>query len=167
MSDSDHADRLRYWDSCAFLAIFNDEEEREDCEGVIAACRDGKTRIVTSALTLAEVVKIKGGTALPTAKSAEITAFFELSYIVVRSVTRRTAELARELIWTHDLAHKDAIHVATALIANVSLLETKDQGLRNKSTLIIPNYDPLYIELPWWNAPMLPGSQPPTEIQTP
>jgi predicted nucleic acid-binding protein len=129
MTNSHHADPIRYWDSCAFLAYFNEEEEKDECEQVLAACSEGKAQIVTSALTLAEVLKAKGKKPLPMERSEQITSFFEHSYIVVRTVTRRTAEFARQIIWEYSIDPKDAIHVATALHANIDLLETKDRKL--------------------------------------
>ena len=51
----------RYWDSNVFLGWLNDEKDKApECEGVLDAAEEGKVEIVTSALTLTEVIKKKG-----------------------------------------------------------------------------------------------------------
>lgn len=63
------ADR-RYWDSCAFLGWLNNEQGKaEKCEGVLDAAESGSIEIVTSALTLTEVIKRKGDKPIPEALS--------------------------------------------------------------------------------------------------
>lgn len=57
--------RLIYWDSDAFLRIINDDGlnpsiENQGCQDVWAACQKGTTHIVTSTLTIAEVLYKKG-----------------------------------------------------------------------------------------------------------
>jgi predicted nucleic acid-binding protein len=52
---------LRYWDSNCFLAWLQEEGDRvRGCGMVIDAAERGKVRIVTSALTLAEVLWLRG-----------------------------------------------------------------------------------------------------------
>jgi predicted nucleic acid-binding protein len=118
---------VRYWDSCAFLGWLAEEPDKVDeCRGVIRAAEHGDLRITTSALTLAEVIKLKSKTPLPQDKEATISAFFMHDYIIVRQLDRKTAERARELIWRHNFDSKDAVHVATALSARVPHLDTFD-----------------------------------------
>ena len=58
-----------------------------------------------------------------------IRAFFKQPYIVIRDVDRRVGELAREMIWSHGVPQKDAIHLATALLTEgVVQLDTFDEG---------------------------------------
>ena len=59
--------------------------------------------------------------------------FFKRSYIVTMSITRRTAEESRELVWDHGIDPKDALHVAAALSAKVDVFNTFDQALIGKS----------------------------------
>lgn len=84
MSDF-HGDQVRYWDSCAFLAILNEEPEMDKCREVIEAGKFGKTSIVTSTLTLAEVLNAKGYYRLPTEKHQEVIDVFKHSFIEVFS----------------------------------------------------------------------------------
>ena len=48
-------------------------------------------------------------------------------------LTRRLAESARDLVWDHGVAPKDAIHVASALAAKAGVLNTFDGPLIGKS----------------------------------
>jgi len=123
------ADR-RYWDSCAFLGLLSKESDKADkCEPVLSAAEDGQIDIVTSALTLTEVIKTKGGPAIPRDQERKIRDFFEHQWIIVREVDRFIAEEARELIWAHGLKPYDAIHLATALNLKLSTMDTFDEDL--------------------------------------
>ncbi len=86
--------------------------------------------IVTSALTLAEVVKAKGQPRLKRESERKIRNFFKHEYIVLIDVDRKLAEAARQLMWDHDLLnHKDAIHVATAIRGLFDQLDTFDEPM--------------------------------------
>jgi predicted nucleic acid-binding protein len=123
-----------YWDSDAFLGWFQEESGKvELCEGTIDRAQSGEVLIVTSALTIAEVLWLRGGRQIPQDKADLVRKFFRRSYIRVRNVTRAVAENAQDLVWTHGIRPKDAIHVATALEAKVAALETFDGGLLSKS----------------------------------
>lgn len=116
----------RYWDSGCFLALFNNETGRVDsCKSVLLAAERGELRIITSALTLTEVIKIKGK---PIAVDQEdhIRAFFEHEWILVRDVDRFIAEQARDFIWKYKLQPYDAIHLATAYKHKLQHLDTYD-----------------------------------------
>jgi predicted nucleic acid-binding protein len=121
----------RYWDSAAFLGLFLDEPGRaDDCKSVIKAAQEGRLRIVTSALTLTEVVTLKGYKPLPPEKRQLLRQFFRNPWVILREVDRYTAEEAQDLVWKHvDLKPKDAIHVATAIRAGVQFLDTYDEPL--------------------------------------
>lgn len=123
------ADR-HYWDSNAFLGWLNDEKDKASaCEGVLDAAEDGKVEIVTSALTLTEVIKKKGEKPIPRESEQKIRDFFEQPWIIVRDVDRFVAERARDLIWTHGLKGADAIHLATALRLGLTVMDTYDEKL--------------------------------------
>jgi predicted nucleic acid-binding protein len=120
----------RYWDSTVFLAWLLPEKERiTDIAGVLDGAMRGKVVIVTSALTLTEVIKLKGYPSLPRDHEKKIREFFQRSYIVTRGLDQFTAIDARELIWKHGIAPKDSIHVATAARARLRILETHDDEL--------------------------------------
>lgn len=120
----------RYWDSDAFLGHFNGEPDKATaCESVIEAAEAGRILIVTSALTLAEVLYVKGTKRMTPEKREKISGFFKQPYISVQNVTRKIAEMARDLYWDHGVRPKDAIHVATALTYRLPELNTFDKNL--------------------------------------
>lgn len=123
-----------YWDSDAFLGWLNNEAGKTDkCGGVIQRAERGEVLIVTSTLTLAECLWMRGQPKVPEDKALLVRRFFRRSYIRVYNVTRKIAEHAQDLVWTKGIKPKDAIHVATALHLEVNALETFDDGLLKKS----------------------------------
>lgn len=123
-----------YWDSNCFLSHFQAVDGQvEKCDGVIERAERGDVLIVTSALTLAEVLWMRGGPKLANDKAELIQKFFRRSYIRVYNVTRKNAEAAQFLVWDKSIKPKDAIHVSTALHLKVDALETFDKALINKS----------------------------------
>lgn len=120
----------RYWDSNVFLGWLNDEKDKApECEGVLDAAEEGKVEIVTSALTLTEVIKKKGEKPIPKEHEQKIRDFFEQPWIIVRDVDRFVAERARDLIWSQGLKSADAIHLATALRLGLTVMDTYDEKL--------------------------------------
>lgn len=108
---------LRYWDSCCFLAWLQKEgdERVSRCRMVIDEAKAGKLRLVTSTLTLTEVLWLKGKPPIPAGDAKIVQDFFQHEWIVVRELDRAIAESAREVVWNDGVRPKDAIHVATAL----------------------------------------------------
>jgi predicted nucleic acid-binding protein len=126
---------LIYWDSDAFLGWFQAETGKvELCEGTLERARAGEVVIITSALTLAEVLWLRGAPRIPHEKADLVRRFFRRSHFRVRNVTRAIAEAAQDLVWNQSVKPKDAIHVATAIDADVTILETFDANLIKKST---------------------------------
>jgi len=122
----------RYWDSVTFLGWLSAEPDKApDCKPILEAAEAGKVVLVTSALTITEVLKLKGHEKIPASQAKKIEAFFRHSWIIVREVDRFVAEDARELVWNKNINPKDAIHVATALRQDVTLdqFDTFDEGL--------------------------------------
>lgn len=125
-----------YWDSVCFLGWLQDEIDKVDaCREVLDECEAGRLLIVTSALTLAEVLAMRGKPRIPTTDLTKVEAFFRRSYIDIHSVTRRTAEDARSLVWNDNIAPKDAIHIATAIRLGLDEFHTFDGPLIAKSGL--------------------------------
>jgi predicted nucleic acid-binding protein len=121
---------IRYWDSVTFLAWLLPEPERQaDCRGVIRAAEKGETLLVTSALTLSEVIHLKGNPSLGATQETKIEQFFAHSWVNVRALDRFVSERARKLIWQFGVKPKDANHLATALRWRVPLFETFDAEL--------------------------------------
>lgn len=139
---------LIYWDSDAFLGWLQAEPGKvELCEGTIERAKAGEVLILTSTLTIAEVLWLKGQPKVSKDKADALRKFFRRSFIRVRNVTRSVAEAAQDLVWDHGIKPKDAIHVATALDAKVPILETFDEGLLAKSGVVGKN-PPLIIRRP-------------------
>lgn len=146
--------KTRYWDAVVWLGILKEEPDKVDTGiQLLSEARDGEFQIVTSAITLTEVVHLRTFQRLTPVVEAKIKAFFEHEFIAIRNVDRRTAEKARELMWRyHDqkLRHQDAIHVATAALANVDVLNTYDDDLLNLDDQILcDNGDLLHIAKPF------------------
>jgi predicted nucleic acid-binding protein len=127
-----------YWDANAFLGVLKGETDKAPvCKLVLKAASNGTVVIVTSALTLAEVLFVKHQGKLDISTRQTVENFFKADYISVRNVTRQTADLARDLFWDFKIDPKDALHVATALIYKVPVLHTYDDSLISKSGLVI------------------------------
>lgn len=120
----------RYWDSCCFLRWLKKETEYESCKGVIQRAEGGELQIITSALTIAEVIYLRPEEKIDRKKSDEICRFFENEYIIPINVDRFLAEFARNLLWDFKaLRPRDALHVASAIKAKVPIFDTFDEYL--------------------------------------
>ncbi len=125
-----------YWDSDCFTAYFQNEVGKvEQCDGVIERAERGQVLIVTSALTLAEVLWMRGGPRISRDKVSIVQKFFKRSFIRVVNVTRKIAESAQDVVWDNGIRPKDAIHVATAIAYVCDALETFDKDLIKKSSV--------------------------------
>jgi predicted nucleic acid-binding protein len=127
----------RYWDACTFLGWLSEEPDKVDeCRGVIHQAEAGNVLIVTSSLTLVEVIKLKGEKSLAEEYEPTIREFFKHAWIVVRQLDRFIAEDARQFVWRHGFDPKDSVHVATALRSGVKRLDTFDDELISRSGLV-------------------------------
>jgi predicted nucleic acid-binding protein len=129
------------WDACAWISLIQKEKIRdasgtviEDryglCRVVVELAEKGKIEIVTSGLSLAEVCKspaVKGGPA------DQIGPYFENDWILVVPLDTLVGTTARALMLAGHAGLKppDAVHLATAIIANADELHTFDRGLLN------------------------------------
>jgi hypothetical protein len=75
---------LIYWDSDAFLGWLQEEPGKvELCEGTIDRAKYGEVLIITSALTIAEVLWLRGGKLIPLTQVAlDRTSFLEIRQCV-------------------------------------------------------------------------------------
>lgn len=123
--------QVRYWDSNCFLGWLKGEsDKKERCAEVLKAAEGRKIKIATSALTLVEVLRLKGEARISKKDSKTIEDFFRNPYIIVQNLDRRLAEKARELVWEKgSIQPKDAIHLATAIINRIPIIDTFDQYL--------------------------------------
>lgn len=126
------------WDSCTWIAMIIQEQATtkdggaEDrarlCNHVIGLAAAKQAEIATSGLCLAEVCKhdevkqVDGDT---------LTDFFRNEYILVVAVDRHVGTLARELMQAghSGLKPPDAVHLATAIVADVQEFHTFDDKL--------------------------------------
>lgn len=144
----------RYWDSDCFLGWLQEEPDKVDkCAAVLAFADRGESRIVTSTLTLTEVLMLRGREALLRTRRPDVTALFNRKSIVTMALTRRIAEEARELVWEHGVKPKDAIHVASALASGAAVLNTFDRDLAARSGAL--GEPPLTTEPPEMREPEL------------
>ena len=86
--------------------------------------------ILSPAITLIEVIKLRGEQPVGGEHEDTIRKFFEQEFIIIRPVDTSIGLAARKLIWiyTH-LKPKDSIHVATAVEYQVASLDTFDEDL--------------------------------------
>ena len=124
----------RYWDSDCFLGWLAEEADKVDaCRQVLDIAERGDIQIVTSALTLSEVLLMRGRSAVPASRRATVRGFFGRSYIVVVPIGREIAERSQDLVWDHGIRPKDALHVASAISTGLTLFNTFDNELIGKS----------------------------------
>ena len=122
-----------YWDSNAFLAWLQNESDREPaCRDTLLAAQNGEFLIVSSALTIAEVLWLRGAPKLTEDKADILNRFFRRSFIRVVNLDRKIAQRAQRVVWENGIKPKDAIHVATALQYQCPILETFDLPLIEK-----------------------------------
>ncbi len=154
-------ERLLFWDSNVFISRIEKTPGRITVlEQLTGAAEAGQLRLVTSALTLAEVAVIRDA-GLPDDQERLIVDFFENDYIVVRSVDRFVAEKAREIIRSHGIKGADAVQVAVALQSKAHEFHTYDTTLLKK---LGPNTLPgLPVVEPHWDTQWsLPLEPPPS-----
>lgn len=146
-----------YWDANCFLSCLDEEPERHP---VLAALLDlverGERSLVTSTLTLVEVVYVASErTGAPLDESGEraIDALFERALITFvdlhEGVARQARRLMRDAIgrgWS--LRHADAIHLASAVDAGAAEFHTYDKGLfKYRDMLPLPIGSPAHEDM--------------------
>ncbi len=140
-----------YWDSCCFIDFLQGTERGEVLKGVVDKKDSGDLKIVTSAITLTEVIKLDKGTAEEREMITQI--FNQDKGLLVVDLTKHLAEQAREVIWRYSFEkhREDAIHLATAVYINqyhsIDEFHTFDHDLlrfNGRSEISIPIIEPTY-----------------------
>jgi predicted nucleic acid-binding protein len=141
-----------YWDSCCFIDFLEGTERAEVLKGVVDLAEQGQLTIVTSVITITEVIKLNRGSVAD--KKKIIDAFAQDDGFLVIDLTRHLAEEARDVIWQYSMEkHKwDAIHLASAEYFNrfhpLAEIHTFDRDLLKLDgnegigiPIIVPTYE--------------------------
>ena len=124
------SERKVYWDSDVFIDLIEQTPSRiQRIQPIVTAAERGSIVIVTSALTMAEVVKLKNLGLLDEQTEQVVTDFFENDYISIRNVDRFVAERARPIVRKCCVKPPDAIQIATAILMEVEVMYTFDAKL--------------------------------------
>jgi len=126
----------RYWDSSCIFNWLYEQEGFESCRGTLEKAKAGELEIVTSALTIAEVLYLKTKGRIDKERSLEVHKFFAHEFILIQPLDRFIAESARDIVWEYNVHPKDAVHVASALWDKIPILNTFDLDLLNKDGII-------------------------------
>jgi predicted nucleic acid-binding protein len=126
------------WDSCVFLAWFNNEEDKPlgEIQRTLQGLADKKAKLLVSAVCAAEVLNETGQSTAGT----QFAGFVKRENVIVANVDMRVAVLAAELRQHAIEAVKcgeieksikapDALIVATAMIYKAAELQTFDPFL--------------------------------------
>lgn len=142
-----------YWDSCSFIHFLKQTPEYYTVlKEIMKRASGGESKIVTSAVSIAEVCKIPDEGLFPSEQSDKILDMMKLSCIELWQADRKICQEAHHLIRFHGMLPMDAIHMATALTANVDVVVTTDSKKYRRKGLLF--YDgkignpPLKIKLP-------------------
>jgi predicted nucleic acid-binding protein len=132
-----------YWDACCFIGrIAREPDKIADLEMLTEQAKDGKLIIVTSTLTISEVLHEPSEELAASNKFKTINDFFDHPWIVLRALDRRTAEIAAQVRRDFALKSADAIHVATAIRWRRKVLELhtydEDHLLKKNGKIGVP-----------------------------
>jgi predicted nucleic acid-binding protein len=127
-----------YWDACTWIALINKEmptatstfkqNRFEMCRSTIMKAEALEIELVTSAFTLAEVSKRPPD---PSSPSINLSSFFDKKYILLTNVDKQVAMKAQSMLLAGvaGLKPADAVHLASALVANADVFHTFDDKL--------------------------------------
>jgi len=139
-----------YLDSSVFIAWLRGEthtngvNRKAIADHILDEAKAGKYPIIISALTFAEVHKVKGDNKphLTVAEDEKILTYFEHEFFKVVDVDRTIGEEANRFCRLYNIKPNDAIHLACALRAKCDVLLFWDRPVIE----IIPFANPLNLE---------------------
>jgi predicted nucleic acid-binding protein len=159
-----------YLDSSVFLAHI--KEEALPCRGttrfqitqeILGGAEQGKYKVYTSFLTLAEVRRLReSGKELTPDELPEVNSLFarllENEWLVAVEVGRAVAEKAQALGATFGMSPTDALHLASAILAGCNVLMVWDKGrfsnlFREGPCEGVHVMEPYWEGIPAWPAP--------------
>jgi hypothetical protein len=124
------ADTRRFWDATVLRAWFDGSADA-DVQAIIRIARGGEAKIFVSSLSMLEATGDDWRTLNEAARLA-IYDFFRHSFIGVMELHRAMAEFAWDLmeeLSSARLSHSQAVQLATAYHAKVTVFETYDADL--------------------------------------
>lgn len=133
---------LIYWDTCIFLEHIREEVVAPSKKRAILKClqdnKNKENRIITSVLTHAEALPRKLN-ANDLNKEEQYWSYFNGIYFIDAEITKQVVALARDIrdfyfqeadiktsVPCRMLGLADAVHIATAIVANVDEFQTRD-----------------------------------------
>lgn len=124
-----------YWDSCAWLALINEEPGRkDDVSAVYTQARQGSVELWASTISIVEANRLSSevnvARPLPLDSLAALDELFFQRFIKLVPIDIDIAMRARKLVReTPGLKKKaDAIHLASAMRWNIPLFHTYDES---------------------------------------
>jgi predicted nucleic acid-binding protein len=132
-----------YWDSCIFIYLMSKHKEQwkierqTTCKNCLQEAIDGKSEIYISTVSIVEFNRTTDTTfPIPDEIKEKITTLINQPFIKIVSADIARAFEARNHIWKWPwLSAIDAIHLASALYANVDELFTYDGNGSQKGLL--------------------------------
>ncbi len=125
----------RCWDTTNLIAVANHENDRaHTCQRIINdAIKHQRWTIVMSSLASVEFVRRRGSAQLTEAQVRDLETIFKQPNIEVKDLSLEIADNARLFVLKYQdyakLRPNDAVHLATAINVNASVLETYDEEL--------------------------------------
>ncbi len=117
-----------YWDSCVFIDRLQETGDQvELLHQLTDLAEKGGLLIVTSTLTIAEVIRLDNPDLMPWEELQKVhTYFFEHDWISLRTPDRHVTEEAARLRQGYGLKTVDAVQLATALSVHLTMGVTDD-----------------------------------------
>lgn len=133
--------RVIYWETSVFLCFLSKGElaRRAICEETLREARDGKIKLITSMITMVEVIRPKGvphPLALTADEQSKIEGMFKWPWLRKIQVHEKVAAKAVELARIYKLKPMDSIHAATAVLSGVDEFHKWDRDYSKVASLL-------------------------------